>query len=311
MKEKVIVIIGATASGKSSLGIELAKRIDGEIISCDSMQIYKKLDIGTAKVTIEEQEEVKHHLIDICDISDEFSVADFKTLCYDKIDEILDRHKTPILVGGTGLYVNSVVYDLDLKNEASDVEVKKYRDYLNSLDQETLYDMLKSIDPVSAQNIHKNNVRRVIRALEIAKFYDKTKSEHMSDEEKRIESLNSKYEFLIFYLDMPRELLYERINSRVDIMFSNEKMLDEARLLYDNRDSISNTCRQAIAYKELFPYFEGDDTLENCKNTLKQATRNYAKRQITWFKNKIKKIDLDARKDTDENVSIIVNYINN
>ena len=290
-KQKVVVIVGPTASGKSRFGIELAKVINGEIISCDSMQIYRNLDIGTAKVTKKEQKEVKHHLIDILDITESFSVADFKALCYDKIDEILKEGKTPILVGGTGLYVNSVVLNMNFSEYENKEEVEEYRNYLYNLAKEKsndyVYDMLVKVDAKSAKEIHKNNLKRVIRALEIAKFENSNKSKYIEEEKRRIQNMNSKYEFLVYFIDIDREVLYKRINERVDEMIRNKKMLKEAKLLYENRDKISSTCLQAIGYKEFFDYFEGKATLEECTEKLKQNTRNYAKRQITWFKHKL------------------------
>ena len=199
-KQKVIVIVGPTASGKSRLGIELAKVINGEIISCDSMQIYKNLDVGTAKVTKEEQNEVKHHLIDILDITESFSVADFKALCYDKIDEIIRKGKVPILVGGTGLYINSVVLNMNFSEYENKEEVEEYRNYLYNLAKEKsndyVYDMLVKVDAKSAKEIHKNNLKRVIRALEIAKFENSNKSKYMEEERLRIENMNSKIFFM-------------------------------------------------------------------------------------------------------------------
>ena len=312
-KKKVIVIVGPTASGKSGIGIKLAQKINGEIISCDSMQIYKKLDVGTAKVTKEEQELVKHHLIDIIDIDTNFSVADFKSLCYDKIEEIINKGKTPILVGGTGLYVNSVIYDMNFKENENSEEIKEYREYLYSLAEEKsneyVHRMLEEIDELSAKAIHPNNLRRVVRALEIAKFENNKKSEHMQEEQKRIENLDLKYEFLVYYIDINRESLYERINFRVDKMMESDNMLKEAKLLFDNKENASTTCLQAIGYKEFFDYFENKASLEECVDKLKQNTRNYAKRQITWFKNKLVSKKIDGTLDINENVNLIVNDI--
>lgn len=312
-KKKVIVIVGPTASGKSSLGIELAKKIDGEIISCDSMQIYKNLDVGTAKVTKEEQDIIKHHLIDIVDINNKFSVADFKSLCYDKIDEILAKGKMPILVGGTGLYINSVIYDMNFEENENLDEVQEYREYLYTLasekSNEYVYNMLCDIDLESAKTIHPNNLKRVVRALEIAKFQNNKKSKYMENEEKRIKNLDLKYDFLIYYIDIPRDVLYERINLRVDKMMENNNILKEAKMLYDNKDTASNTCMQAIGYKEFFEYFEGIETLDECVEKLKKNTRNYAKRQITWFKNKLVSKKLDGMVDISKNVELIIKDI--
>ena len=284
-KSKVICIVGPTASGKTSISVELAKKLNGEIISADSMQIYKKLNIATAKVTKEEMQNIKHHIIDICDVTDNFSVADFKNMCYDKIDEILKRKKVPIIAGGTGLYISSVVYNMDFKEENIDNE---FRESLYNLAKEKsnqyVHDILKDIDPESAKLIHPNNLKRVVRAIEMAKNTKKTKSEHMKDEQKRIQNENSKYNFLIFYIDHDKELLYDRINKRVDIMV-DQGVVDEAKMVYDMKLDRNSTCMQAIGYKEFFPYFEGEITLEQAIEDLKKDTRKSAKRQKTWFKN--------------------------
>lgn len=299
-KSKVICIVGPTASGKTSISVELAKKLNGEIISADSMQIYKKLNIATAKVTKEEMQNIKHHIIDICDVTDNFSVADFKNMCYDKIDEILKRKKVPIIAGGTGLYISSVVYNMDFKEENIDNE---FRESLYNLAKEKsnqyVHDILKDIDPESAKLIHPNNLKRVVRAIEMAKNTKKTKSEHMKDEQKRIQNENSKYNFLIFYIDHDKELLYDRINKRVDIMV-DQGVVDEAKMVYDMKLDRNSTCMQAIGYKEFFPYFEGEITLEQAIEDLKKDTRKYAKRQKTWFKNKLDIICINANEMTKE-----------
>lgn len=306
MKQKVICIVGPTASGKTGLAIELAKKINAEVISADSMQIYKGLDIGTAKVTEEEAQGIKHHLIDICNITDKFSVADFKALCYDKIDEILSRGKNVIICGGTGLYISAIVDNMNFTEEDVDIE---YRKYLEKLAQEKtneyVYNMLKEIDPKSAETIHPNNLKRVIRALEIARNSDKIKSIHMEEEKERIKKEDSKYEFIVYYIDHDRDYLYERINKRVDIMIE-DGVVDEALKVYNMNLDKDNTCMQAIGYKEFFPYFKGEDTLENCILKLKQETRRYAKRQMTWFKNKLNIIYLDGKKGTNELTNEII-----
>lgn len=283
MVDKIICIVGPTASGKTGLAIELAKKIDAEIISADSMQIYKGLDVGTAKVTKEEAQGIPHHLIDICNIDENFSVAEFKQMCYDKIEEIRSRGKNVIIAGGTGLYINAVVYNMNFNEEVVDLE---YRNELENIAKEKgnnyLHSMLEKIDPITANKIHKNNVKRVIRAIEMAKNV-KLKSIHMLEEEERIQKENGKYEFVIFCINQEREYLYNRINLRVDLMLK-DGILDEAKKIYDMKLPNNNTCMQAIGYKEFFPYFEGTATLEACVDKLKQATRNYAKRQLTWFR---------------------------
>lgn len=310
MKEKIICIVGPTASGKTSLSIELAKRINAEIISADSMQIYKGLDIGTAKVTDFEKEGIIHHIIDICDPSEKFSVADFKELCYHKIDEILSRGKKVIIVGGTGLYVSAVVEDMDFEKEEIDLE---YRNELEKLAKEKsndyLHEMLEKIDPVSAKLIHKNNVKRVIRALEIAKNSKDIKSVHMEKEAIR-KKQEGKYDFYVFCLNAQRELLYDRINARVEKMVE-DGVLEEAKKLYNMNLDKNSTCMQAIGYKEFFPYFEGIATLDECIEKLKLETRKYSKRQMTWFKNKLSPYFLDCTKEKSILIDEMLVVLNN
>lgn len=310
-KELVICIVGTTASGKTGLGVELAKKLNGEIISADSMQIYRDLNVGTAKVTKEEMQNIPHHLINICDMQDSFSVADFKEMCYDKIKDIISRNKTPIIVGGTGLYISAVVNNMTFEEEKIDEE---YRNYLYELaktkSNEYVHDMLKSIDPESALIIHPNNLKRVIRALEIAKNSKILKSEHMENEVNRIKNQDIPYNFLVFYIDFAREKLQQRINQRVDAML-NEGILEEAKLVYNKKLPQKCTCMQAIGYKEFFPYFENKITLEEAVEKLKLETRKYAKRQETWFKNKLDIIKLDGNLENKEQVIKIVNYIQN
>lgn len=306
--DKIICIVGPTASGKTGLAIELAKRIDAEVISADSMQIYKGLDVGTAKVTKEEADGIPHHLIDICNIEDKFSVADFKQMCYDKIEEIRSRGKNVIIAGGTGLYVNAVVYNMNFNEEDVDYN---YRKELENIAKEKgndyLHSMLENIDPQTAKQIHKNNVKRVIRAIEMAKNV-KLKSIHMSEEKERIKNEKNKYDFLVFCIEQEREYLYNRINLRVDLMLK-DGILDEAKKVYDMKFPEDNTCMQAIGYKEFFPYFEGKISLEEAVDTLKKETRHYAKRQMTWFNNKLECIKLDGSKPKNELVDEILKFI--
>lgn len=307
MKNKVICIVGATASGKTALGIELAKKINAEIISADSMQIYKGLDVGTAKVTKAEMQGIPHHMIDIRNIQDKFSVADFKEMCYHKIDEIKKRNKNVIIVGGTGLYINAIVYDMKFGNEEN---VENYRDKLtNKLKEkgkEYLYNELMKIDPKSAECIHPNNTKRVIRALEIANNSKALKSEHMLCEKERLTNFSHpNYDFFVYYINYPREELYERINKRIDAMVESG-LLDEAKMLYNMNLSSDNTCMQAIGYKEFFDYFEGKISVDEAISNLKKATRHYAKRQSTWFKNKLECKNLEKYNDKLEMVKEII-----
>lgn len=301
-KPIVIVVVGPTASGKTSLGIKIAKEVNGEIISADSMQIYKGLDVGTAKATEEEKKEAKHHLLDICNIKDKFSVADYKKKCYEKIDEILNQGKTPVIVGGTGLYVNAVLNNMNFDNEETLEEVEKKKLYRESLEKllaekgkEYLYNMLKDLDPEAAQNIHMNNTKRVIRAIELA-----NEGIYKGNVEKRNDLWNkndSKYDFVTVYINMPREILYDRINKRVDAM-EDSGIIEEAKMLKSMNLDKNSTALQAIGYKEFFDYIDGKETLQEALEKLKQNTRRYAKRQITWF-NKLN-CDLVLNEKTDE-----------
>ncbi|BDH61259.1 tRNA dimethylallyltransferase [Lysinibacillus sp. PLM2] len=277
----VVAIVGPTASGKTALSIQMAKQFNAEIINGDSMQIYKGLDIGTAKITEEEMEGVPHHLLDIKEPTESFSVAEYQTLVRNKIAEIQSRGKLPMIVGGTGLYVQSVLYDFQFTQEEVDEEArKKYYDDLSKIGPQAMHDRLNALDPKTAKTIHPNNTRRVIRALEMIELSGVSKA---SDEMNR--GNIPMYNHLIIGLDMDREKLYERINLRVDLMMK-KGLLEEVKGLYDRgiRDVQSV---QAIGYKELYAYFDGKCTLEEAIEQLKQNSRRYAKRQLTYFRNKL------------------------
>jgi tRNA dimethylallyltransferase len=280
-KEKLMVIIGPTAVGKTRLSIELAKRYNGEIISGDSMQIYKGMDIGTAKITQQEMDGIPHHLIDIRDPEQDFSVAEFQQLVREKITEITSRHKLPIIVGGTGLYIQSAIYDYQFSAAPQDP------DFRSNLEQraekegnEVLHDELAKIDQQSANEIHPNNVRRVIRALEIYHCTGQTKEETQANQSPEL-----LYEIALIGLTMDREQLYSRINQRVDIMIE-DGLISEVERLFNSglRDSQSI---QAIGYKEIYEYLNDRVTLPEAIEKLKQNSRRYAKRQLTWFRNKM------------------------
>ena len=278
MNNKVFVIVGPTASGKTSLSIEIAKHFDGEIISADSMQIYKSMDIATAKPTTEEMQGIMHHLIDFVSPCEKFSVAKYKELCYKCIDDIIKRGKIPIIVGGTGLYIDTVVNNtVFLEVDSSTVRLKLEKD-LEENGIESLFQALKEIDPESAEKLHLSDKKRIIRALEVYYSTGKTITEQnlLSHTEK------SKYDFLIIGLNAKnREVLYDRINKRVDLMIENG-LLEEAQRFYSG--DFSSTAVQAIGYKELKPYLDGCCTLEEATEKLKMETRRYAKRQLTWFR---------------------------
>lgn len=278
MNNNVLVIVGPTASGKTSLAVEIAKKFNGEIISADSMQIYKNMDIATAKPTKEEQGGVPHHLIDFLSPNEKFSVAKYKELCCKCIDDILKRGKLPIIAGGTGLYVDTVVNNtvfLDGDNE----EIRKT--LVNEFEEkgiEPLYERLLEIDRESAEKLHLSDVKRIIRALEVYYSTGKTKSQQnlLSHTEK------SKYNFCIIGINAHnREVLYDRINRRVDLMVSLG-LINEAENFFKNESS--STAVQAIGYKELKPYFDKEATLDEALFKLKAETRHYAKRQLTWFR---------------------------
>ncbi|MEG1363558.1 MAG: tRNA (adenosine(37)-N6)-dimethylallyltransferase MiaA [Clostridia bacterium] len=275
-KNTVICIIGPTASGKTGLSIKLANKLNTEIISADSMQIYRGLNIGSAKVTEKEADGIKHHLIDIVDMDENFSVSEYKKKCYDAIDSVIAKGKTPVIVGGTGLYISAVVKDMTFNKENIDVE---YRSKLYELarlnSNEYVHDILFKLDPVSASNIHPNNLKRVIRAIEMFKN-NNIKSLHIKNDELNI----PKYNFKIFCIDTDKELLNERINLRVDQMV-NLGLVKEAKMVYNLNNC---TAKQSIGYKEIFPYFENIKTLDECIDDIKLKTRQYAKRQRTWFK---------------------------
>ena len=305
MKETVIVIAGPTASGKSDIGIKLAKKLNGTIISADSMQIYKGLDVGTAKVTSEEMQGIKHELIDIVDIDTNFSVSDYKNLCYEKIGEILLDGKLPIIVGGTGLYINAVVNNMQF-NESDKLLEKDVEDKLKDITagktSKELYEILQKLDSKAAQNIDANNDKRIIRAIKLCLLGIKKSS---IDERNDLWHKNeSNYNFLVVYVDMPRNILYDKINKRVDQMV-DMGILDEVKMLYSLDDKNITAC-QAIGYKEFFGYLEGTKKLEECIELLKQKTRNYAKRQITWFKKLEDKFIVDGTKTKDKIVEDII-----
>lgn len=284
MKEneiEVVAIVGPTASGKTALSIKMAKEFNGEIINGDSMQIYKGLDIGTAKVTKEEMEGIPHHLLDFKEPTESFSVAEYQTLVRAKIREIQQRNKLPIIVGGTGLYVQAVLYDFQFTKEDVDEEArKKYYDELAKIGPEAMHERLAKLDPETASTIHPNNTRRVIRALELVELHGVSKA---------TEELNRGnvplYNHLIIGMDMDREKLYERINLRVDLMME-KGLLQEVKSLWD-RNIRNVQSVQAIGYKELYAYFDGLLSLEDAIEQLKQNSRRYAKRQLTYFRNKM------------------------
>ena len=288
----VIVIVGPTGVGKTKLSIELAKKINGEIINADSTQVYRNLDIATAKVTEEEKENIPHHLFDIKDITDDYTVYDYQKDARSKIDEVLSRGKTPILVGGTGLYIKACLYNYEFN-------ITKNNNTYDEVSTEELYNKLLEIDKDT--DIHKNNRKRIIRALN---YYNDT-NKTMSSKEKSNELL---YDAIFIGLRTDRETLYNRINKRVDVMVENG-LLDEAKKIYDSTVR-TKAILTPIGYKELFPYFSGEDTLDNCLDKIRQDSRKYAKRQDTWNRHQfdVKWIDVDFN-NFDNTVNEAINLI--
>ena len=281
MKEiPMIVLFGPTASGKTKIAIELCKEFGGEVVTADSMQVYKYMDIGTAKPDKEEMQGIKHHMIDIVEPTFNYSLADYKEEAQKCILDIYKRGKIPVLAGGTGLYIDTLVDNVDLSESEIDEE---YRNELYEISEKHgnlyLHQMLEKIDPESAKEIHFNNVKRVVRALEFFKVSGITKSQHI----KNSQNTEKPYKCVKFCLDMPREILYDRINKRVDIMME-KGLIDEVEALLKMGVDKSHTSMQGIGYKEILEYLNGETTLMCATDKLKQATRRYAKRQITWFK---------------------------
>ncbi|AWP36834.1 tRNA (adenosine(37)-N6)-dimethylallyltransferase MiaA [Heyndrickxia coagulans] len=293
-KQKLIVLIGPTASGKTALSIRLAKKFNAEIISGDSMQVYRGMDIGTAKITQVEMEGIPHHLIDIKNPDESFSVAEFQQLVREKISDIASRGKLPMIVGGTGLYIQSVLYDYRFSDIAGD---PAYRAELEKIARREgpglLYKLLEKTDPESAAKIHPHNVRRVIRALEVCHFSGRTMQDY-----KKQQQDEPLYCAALIGLVMEREKLYQRINERVDQMMERG-LIEEVRKLYDkNLRGVQSI--QAIGYKELYDYFDGRMTLDEAVSRLKQNTRRFAKRQLTWFRNKMEIEWFDMTKEEEK-----------
>ncbi len=280
MKQPLVILAGPTGVGKTKLSIELAKKIDGEIISADSMQVYRGLDIGSAKISPEEMHGVPHFLIDVADPKESFHVVKFQQAAKAALREIYRRGKIPILVGGTGFYIQAVLYDIDFLEQNSD---KAYRESLEKLAAEegnqALHEILKKVDPKAAEQIHPNNVKRTIRALE---FYQET-GEKISDHNEKERQKKSPYNFAYFVLNEDRKILYRNINQRVDKMMEDGLLQEVERLRASGctRDMLS---MQGLGYKELFGYLDGECTLDEAEQAIKQNTRHFAKRQLTWFR---------------------------
>lgn len=303
IKPKVIVIGGPTASGKTALSIELAKKINGEIVSADSMQIYKEMDIGTAKPEKEEKQNIKHYMLDIINPNERYSVADYKRDAKNAIREIIKKSKTPIVVGGTGLYIDSLIYEIEYPEIQIDLN---YRKELEELAEKegllNLYEKAKQIDEKAIEKISKNDKKRILRVLEIYHQTGKTKTE--LDEESKKEP---EFDYKIFAINMNRELLYDRINRRVDIMLQ-KGLIEEVKTIYNKYEEFP-TAMQALGYKEVVEYLEGKISKEEMIEKIKMESRRYAKRQLTWFRKNKETKWLNGEDDISHNIDIILEEI--
>ena len=300
--QKIIVICGPTASGKTALSIELAKKINGEIVSADSMQIYDEMQIGTAKPDEEEMQGIKHYLIGSVKPTTRYSVSEYKKDAIKAIEEILKKGKTPIIVGGTGLYVNSLIYGIDYPEVKTDLEYRKQLEQeAEEQGLEYLYEKAKQIDEKAMQNISINDKKRILRVLEIYKETGKTKTQ--LELESRANGVP--YDYKVFAINMPREILYDRINKRVDIMLE-KGLIEEVRMLYKKYGEELCTSIQGIGYKEVIEYLKNLITKEEMIEKIKMETRRYAKRQLTWFR-KIENITwIDGLDDIQNNINVIL-----
>ena len=299
-KSKVIVICGPTASGKTSLSIELAKRINGEIVSCDSMLIYKKMDIGTAKPTISEMEGIKHYLIDIIEPDQRYSVSEYKKDAKKAIKEILEKGKVPIIVGGTGLYIDSLIYEIEYANIEFDENYRKYlEERVKKEGLEKLYKEASEIDTLAIQKISSNDEKRILRILEIYHSTGKNKTELEIDSRKK----EVEFDYKVYAINWERSKLYERINKRVEIMINNGLIEEVKKIL--SQYTIFPTAMQGLGYKEIVEYINGNITREEAIEKIKRETRRYAKRQITWFRKNKQTIWISGESDINSNIEII------
>ena len=304
MKEKVIVICGPTASGKTALSIELAKKINGEIISADSMQIYKEMNIGTAKPTKEEMQGIKHYLLDFVSPNERYSVAQYKQDAKNAIKEIIAKGKIPIIVGGTGLYIDSLIYEI----EYNDIKIdENYRKELEKIIEEQglekLYKKAMQMDPIAMEKISINDKKRIMRVLEIYKSTGKTKTEQELESRKK----PVEFDYKVFAINWDRETLYQRINKRVDIMIE-QGLINEVKNILEKYDKFP-TAMQGLGYKEAVDYINGIYTKEEMIDKIKMETRRYAKRQLTWFRKNKQTIWLDGTNNLQNNINIILEGI--
>ncbi|MBI6872482.1 tRNA (adenosine(37)-N6)-dimethylallyltransferase MiaA [Clostridium aciditolerans] len=299
----LFILAGPTAVGKTDISIKLAKRLNGEIISADSMQIYKHMDIGSAKITKEEMQGTPHYLIDIVEPEESFNVSEFKKMAKQAIDKIDEIQRLPMLVGGTGLYINSLIYNYDFTEASVDEE---YREYLQSMAEingkEYVHNLLKDVDLESYNRLFPNDLKRVIRALEVFKLTGKTISQFNLEND----IYDIPYNVYYFVLNMDRDKLYDRINRRVDIMIENG-LIDEVKKLKDMGCTADMQSMKGIGYKEILHYLDGNISLDEAIYLIKKGSRNYAKRQLTWFRKDDRVIWIDKDEFNDENE--IVEYI--
>ncbi len=305
--KNLVILTGPTAVGKTSLSINLAKAINGEIISADSMQVYKKMDIGTAKITKEEMDGVTHHLIDIIEPTEEFHVVLFKELVTKAMEEIYAKGKVPIICGGTGFYIQAILYDIQFTDEQVDKQFRMdLESYAEEFGKEALHDKLKEVDFESAETIPAANVKRVVRALEYFKQTGEKFSVHNAKQKER----KSPYNFAYFVLNDDRELLYNRIDKRVDLMM-DAGLLEEVKALLEMGAKKGMTSMDGIGYKEIISYLEGEYSLDEAVELIKKNSRNYAKRQLTWFRREKEVIWLDKTvyKSEEDLLNIIISNL--
>ncbi len=310
MKKPLVVLTGPTAVGKTQLSIGLAKALGGEIISADSMQIYRHMDIGSAKIRPEEMQGVRHYLIDELEPSEEFHVLRFQQMAKDALHKIYENGHLPILVGGTGFYIQAVLYDIDFTAENNDMHYRrKLEQYAKENGEKALHECLKAVDPKSAEQIHANNRKRVIRALEYYHLTGRRISEHNEQERQK----ESPYEFCYFVLNDQRERLYEKINLRVEQMIK-EGLVEEVRALKEAGYDKNMVSMQGLGYKEILDYLDGNTSLENAVYRIKRDTRHFAKRQITWFKRERNVVWVQKDKfqyDEEKILQYLINHVQN
>ena len=306
MKKTVIVIFGPTGVGKSKTGVELAKLLNGEIISCDSMQVFSDMNIGTAKITIEEMQGVPHHLLNVVSPKEEFSVGAYVKLANQKIEEIFERGKQPIIVGGTGLYINALARGYDFGNTEKDEEIRnKYKQILEEKGNTFLYEILKNKDENVAKKIHENDTKKIIRALEILE--NKKNNENIEKNNKKIEN---KYNYLIFGLNLPREEMYENINNRAKKMFE-EGLVSEVKNLLKSGLTLENQSMQGIGYKEVVSGLSENKTEQEILELIQRKTRNYAKRQLTFMRGIKELVWVDAKNSVKQILEVLSEQQNN